>query len=115
MYRFGIPWLGRGLLISGGERWARSRRLLTPAFHFDILKGYVDVYNGAAEHLMVIPFNYFGENIRGITVKCFDTYFDTLNTSNIRNSTKNSHHISLLSFLRLTTLGLELHKWLNLK
>jgi cytochrome P450 len=53
MYRFGLPWLGRGLLIADGSRWARSRRLLTPAFHFDILKPYVDIYNEAAEKLMV--------------------------------------------------------------
>ena len=53
MYRFGIPWLGRGLLIAEGDRWARSRRLLTPAFHFDILKPYVGVYNDAAEKFMV--------------------------------------------------------------
>ncbi|XP_053389637.1 ultra-long-chain fatty acid omega-hydroxylase-like [Mercenaria mercenaria] len=52
MYRFGLPWLGRGLLIADGARWARSRRLLTPAFHFDILKPYVDIYNEAAEKLM---------------------------------------------------------------
>ncbi|WAR15155.1 CP4F6-like protein, partial [Mya arenaria] len=56
MYRFGIPWLGEGLLISDGERWARNRRLLTPAFHFDILKPYVNVYNEAAEKLMDFQF-----------------------------------------------------------
>lgn len=52
MYRFGIPWLGKGLLIADGARWSRSRRLLTPAFHFDILKPYVSIYNEAAEILM---------------------------------------------------------------
>ncbi|KAL4221625.1 hypothetical protein ACF0H5_019882 [Mactra antiquata] len=53
MYRFGIPWLGKGLLIANGARWARSRRLLTPAFHFDILKPYVPVYNNAVDKMMM--------------------------------------------------------------
>ena len=52
-YEYAIPWLGEGLLISDGNRWARSRRLLTPAFHFEILKPYVKVYNQCADILMV--------------------------------------------------------------
>ena len=39
--------------MSEGSRWARSRRLLTPAFHFDVLKPYTDVYNEAVDKLMV--------------------------------------------------------------
>lgn len=53
VYEYAVPWLGDGLLISNGEKWARSRRLLTPGFHFDILKPYVKIYNEAVELLMV--------------------------------------------------------------
>ncbi|PVD35399.1 hypothetical protein C0Q70_02361, partial [Pomacea canaliculata] len=44
-FRFVKPWVGEGILLSSGNRWMRARRLLTPAFHFDILKPYIGVYN----------------------------------------------------------------------
>ena len=46
-YEFLRPWLGDGLLLSTGKRWARDRRLLTRGFHFDILRGYFPVYKEA--------------------------------------------------------------------
>lgn len=52
VYRLALPWLGEGLLIASGDRWSRARKLLTPAFHFEILKPYIDVYNNAAEILI---------------------------------------------------------------
>ncbi|XP_066275402.1 ultra-long-chain fatty acid omega-hydroxylase-like [Branchiostoma lanceolatum] len=52
MYRFFRPWLGDGLLVSEGSKWQRNRRLLTPAFHFDILKHYVKLFSESADVLL---------------------------------------------------------------
>ncbi len=42
-------WLGEGLLISDGEKWAARRRMITPTFHFDILSDFLVVMNENAE------------------------------------------------------------------
>ena len=51
-YRLLKPWLGDGLLISEGSKWFRNRRLLTPAFHFEILSPYISVYNSCIKVLI---------------------------------------------------------------
>ena len=52
-YPYLIPWIGDGLLVSTGAKWARNRRLLTPAFHFSILKDYVAVFSSCASIMTV--------------------------------------------------------------
>ena len=64
------PWLGEGLLIAEGERWHRNRRLLTPAFHYTILKPYVSVY-GSCIHSLVEKWT--ASAAKKESVKLFDT------------------------------------------
>ena len=42
-------YLGDGLLISNFEKWQTRRKMLTPGFHYDILKPYVPMYNDIVE------------------------------------------------------------------
>ncbi|EDV20811.1 uncharacterized protein TRIADDRAFT_60697 [Trichoplax adhaerens] len=45
-------WLGDGLIGVNGNKWGRNRRLLTNAFHFDILKSYVSIHNRCTDVLI---------------------------------------------------------------
>ena len=71
IYNFLNPWLGDGLLVSEGKKWYRNRRLLTPAFHFDILIPYVQVYNSCLE-TFVQKCKTFAD--KGEPVKVFDNF-----------------------------------------
>ncbi|KAJ8313005.1 hypothetical protein KUTeg_010378 [Tegillarca granosa] len=51
-YGFLKHWIGDSILVSQGKKWERNRHLLTPAFHFDILKPYVSIFNQVADVLI---------------------------------------------------------------
>lgn len=43
-YKVLEPWLKEGLLISRGHKWFQRRKLITGAFHFQILRQFIDSF-----------------------------------------------------------------------
>ncbi|KAJ1345619.1 hypothetical protein KIN20_000195 [Parelaphostrongylus tenuis] len=39
------PWLGQGIITSNVDNWRPKRKLLTPTFHYDMLKEFVPIFN----------------------------------------------------------------------
>lgn len=46
------PWLGLSILTSQTSQWRPKRKLLTPTFHYDILKDFLPVFNEQAKILV---------------------------------------------------------------
>ncbi|NXY24484.1 CP4B1 protein, partial [Atrichornis clamosus] len=51
-YRFLVPWIGKGLLILDGNKWFQHRKMLTPAFHYDVLKSYVTLMSDSVKVML---------------------------------------------------------------
>ncbi|XP_070822229.1 cytochrome P450 4B1-like [Chaetodon trifascialis] len=51
-YRFIESWIGDGLLVSKGQKWFRHRRLLTPGFHYEVLKPYTKLMSDSAKTML---------------------------------------------------------------
>ncbi|XP_063696375.1 cytochrome P450 4d2-like [Culicoides brevitarsis] len=43
------PWLGDSMLINEGEKWHKKRKMITPAFHFQILERFIPIFEEQSE------------------------------------------------------------------
>ena len=76
-FRFVVDWLGDGLLFSSGEKWFTRRKMLTPSFHFDLLKSYLDIFNETT-NVMVKQFRENGQEPVEIFPKALAMTLDTI-------------------------------------
>ncbi|XP_043941744.1 cytochrome P450 4B1-like [Protopterus annectens] len=51
-YRFAVGWIGLGLLILSGKKWFQHRKMLTPAFHYDVLKPYIKLVSDSVNVML---------------------------------------------------------------
>lgn len=51
-YRLLEAWLGQGIITSNMVKWRPTRKLLTPTFHYDILKDYMPTFNEQSQILV---------------------------------------------------------------
>ncbi|XP_035899972.1 probable cytochrome P450 4d14 [Anopheles stephensi] len=52
IYDFMMPWLGSGLVVSTGAKWAQRRKIITPTFHFKILEDFLVIMNHQTDVLI---------------------------------------------------------------
>ncbi|XP_006111510.1 cytochrome P450 4B1-like isoform X1 [Pelodiscus sinensis] len=51
-YHHLVPWIGKGLLVLHGPKWYQHRKLLTPGFHYDVLKPYVPLISDSTKVML---------------------------------------------------------------
>lgn len=69
-YRTLEPWLNGGLLLSTGNKWQKRRKVVMPAFHFNILRQFVDIFEKNSRVLI----ENFENDIKAKSQNCLDPY-----------------------------------------
>ncbi|XP_072937009.1 uncharacterized protein [Epargyreus clarus] len=62
------PWLRSGLLLSDGEKWHQRRKILTNAFHFNVLRQYFVIFEENGQRLVDVLNKSSGEAVSVVPV-----------------------------------------------
>uniref|UniRef100_A0A182NKF8 Cytochrome P450 n=1 Tax=Anopheles dirus TaxID=7168 RepID=A0A182NKF8_9DIPT len=74
LYKFLHPLMGDGLLCSKGTKWQQRRRILTPAFHFNILPKFLTIFQEESEKL-VHQLEHVADGVQEIVLQSIVTSF----------------------------------------
>lgn len=66
-YEFLKIWMRNGLIVSGGEYWRQHRKIVAPAFHFNMLEQFVNVFDRQSQKL-----------VSKLDAQCDNTVFDVV-------------------------------------
>ncbi|XP_073499634.1 cytochrome P450 4B1-like [Phyllobates terribilis] len=97
-YNFLTPWIGKGLLVLSGKKWFQHRKLLTPGFHYDVLKPYVKVTSDSVNVMLdkwekLAPNNKPVELFHHVSLMTLDTIMKCAFSyeSNCQNNSQNDY------------------------
>ncbi|GFQ97631.1 cytochrome P450 4V2 [Trichonephila clavata] len=93
-YDYLKPLMGTGLVTSSVEKWKPRRKLLTPCFHADVLRGFLPVFNERSrklvEHLRQETEKEFTNIDIPVTLTALDVVYETMLGTSIGALEKNS-------------------------
>ncbi|XP_053326243.1 cytochrome P450 4B1-like [Spea bombifrons] len=114
-YNFLVPWIGKGLLVLSGDTWFHHRRLLTPGFHYDVLKPYIQLFSDSTKVMLdkwdslcnkdesVELFQYVSMMTLDSIMKTAFSYHSNCQTDNDGSYIQAVYDLSLLTQLRIRT------------
>lgn len=108
-YEFIESWIGNGLLVSKDQKWFRHRRLLTPAFHYDVLKPYIALMSDSANIMLDKWQTYANTNetfelFKDVSLMALDTIMKCAFSQNSNCQTKSGTNVYIQSVYELANL-----------
>ncbi|RZC39472.1 p450 domain containing protein, partial [Asbolus verrucosus] len=107
IYDIFYMWLGTGLLTSYGEKWRMRRKMLTPGFHFNILQGFIDIFNQETENLVKSLQKHIHEPFIDVVSPITDFTLKSMSETsmgislNLENGSNKSYKKALLEFSQI--------------